>query len=125
MDRGVAERLAVIGAVLGPAAAKGGVGMAWSRFGDRQDATRAATISRKENQYPLDTANCCKQRTLYQRNEHFLIVNYDWRQARVYFHVMSLRFLVAAAVLFWAAAFLCGSDRNSPVPSPPKLSEMR
>jgi hypothetical protein len=74
---------------------------------------------------PIRYRNCCKQRTLYQRKEQFLIVNYDCRLTRVYFHVMSLRFLVAATVLFWAAAFLCASDRNSPVPSPPKLSEIR
>jgi hypothetical protein len=94
----------------------------------RNDGPRPATIPDAciwQNQYPLDTANCCNQRTLYQRNGQFLIVNYDCRLARVYFHVMSLRFLVAAAVLFWVAAFLCASDRNAPVPSPPKLSEMR
>jgi hypothetical protein len=36
-----------------------------------------------EKQRQLDTANCCEQRTLYQRKQQFLIANYDSRLARV------------------------------------------
>jgi len=92
--------------------------MTWHRCEDCDDIHLVKSV-------PIRYRNCCKQRTLYQRKEKLLIVNYDGRPARVYFHVMSLRFLVAAAILFWAAAFLCASDRNSSVLSPPKLSQMR
>jgi len=62
------------------------------------------------DKFLLYTANCCGECTLYERNESSLIANHECRYDSDYSRqVMSARYILTAAALFWLAAFLIGA----------------
>jgi len=62
------------------------------------------TTERKQKQ--LDTVELLRRAHYTKETERFLIINYDCRYDSNYSCVMSARYLLAATVLFWTAAFL-------------------
>jgi hypothetical protein len=85
---------------------------------DAQASARPVTMT-------LDTANCSELRHYTKEIAHSLVVSNDCRLGGAYLSEMTLRYLIAAAVLFWAAAFLLAPGGNLSIPSSPNLSQTR